>query len=304
MELHKASNQLSRVKFLLFVLLSLLVPLPGYAQDLDWASRIIVSPAQPKVGGEVTFQMTVRAGRFPARGFSIVGGIDGQRQFRQSIPPLEARSRHRLTFKWKATRGSHTAFFQIVSKRGSGRRAPRLTRAFSVQTAATPQVASPQRSQARKRPAPTQLSPLLSPQHATPAGTQQPVCEGTPLPDLVAKNLTVDGSGLPGDPHTITVSVVNHGQCASGRFAIKAYVRIQGQGVDKVEQLGSKGAPSLEPCRSDTCSEASYSTVFNFVPQYNHAYYDFTVEVDSGNNVNEFSENNNEVRNDLSVQVY
>jgi hypothetical protein len=155
-----------------------------------------------------------------------------------------------------------------------------------------------------RNPAPAKIRPVVKPLRATVAGHQQPVCEGTPLPDIEAKNLKIEGSGKPGESHTIIVSVVNRGQCATGIFSIKAAMRIQAQGIDKVVQLGTKGAPSLKPCKSETCSEASHSLVFTFIPQYNHAFYDVTVDVDAGNNVSEYRENNNRIRGDLRIQIY
>jgi len=155
-----------------------------------------------------------------------------------------------------------------------------------------------------RKSAPAKIRPVVEPQQATAAGHQQPVCEDAPLPDIEAKNLRIEGSRKPGESHTITIDIVNRGQCATGAFSIKATMRIQAQGIDKVVQLGTKGAPSLKPCKSETCSEASYSLVFTFIPQYNHAFYDVTVDVDAGNNVSEFRENNNRIRGDLRIQIY
>jgi hypothetical protein len=152
--------------------------------------------------------------------------------------------------------------------------------------------------------APAKIRPVVKPRQARAAGHQQPVCEGAPLPDIEAKNLRIEGSRKPGESHTITVDIVNGGQCATGKFSIKATMRIQAQGIDKVVQLGTKGAPSLKPCKNETCSGASVSLVFTFTPQYNHAFYDVTVDVDAGNNVSEFREDNNRIRGDLRIQNY
>jgi hypothetical protein len=156
-----------------------------------------------------------------------------------------------------------------------------------------------------RRSAPAKIIPVVNnPLQATAAGHQQPVCEGAPLPDIEAKDLRIEGSGKHGESHSITVDIVNSGQCATGAFTIKASMKIQAQGIDKVVQLGTKGAPSLKPCENETCNEASYSLGFTFVPQYNHAFYDITVDVDAGNKVSEFRENNNRIRGDLRIQIY
>jgi len=162
---------------------------------------------------------------------------------------------------------------------------------------------SPQGASVRKS-TPAKITPMVKPQQVTAAGHQQPVCEGEPLPDIETENITINGSGKHGESHEAIVAIVNHGQCATGAFSIRATMRIQAQGIDKVEQLGTKYAPSLNPCRSKSCAEASYSAVFTFIPQYNHALYDVTVDADADNNVNEFRENNNTIHDDLRIQIY
>ena len=152
--------------------------------------------------------------------------------------------------------------------------------------------------------APLKINTTIKPRQVTAAGHKQPVCEGVPLPDIEAKNIRIEGSRKQGTPHKVVVHMVNNGQCATGKFKIKAKMRIQASGIDKVVQLGTKGARSLKPCRSKPCGESSLSVVFRFTPQYNHAFYDVTVDVDSANKVNEFRENNNQLRIDLKIQNY
>jgi len=129
-----------------------------------------------------------------------------------------------------------------------------------------------------QKTAPVKLNPTINPQQARVAGYKQPLCTGAPLPDIDAKDLRIEGSGKHGQPHRVKLIIVNHGQCETGKFSIKASMRIQGQGIDEIVQLGSRGAPSLKPCKSETCSEASHSVAFKFTPQYNHALYDITVD--------------------------
>ena len=81
-------------------------------------------------------------------------------------------------------------------------------------------------------------------------------------------------------------------------------MRIQASGIDKTVNLGSKGVPSLKPCRNDNCSEASHGFGFKFKPTHNHALYIVTVEADAGNGVNEFREDNNREQVDLRIQNY
>jgi hypothetical protein len=145
---------------------------------------------------------------------------------------------------------------------------------------------------------------MARPARATAAGHQQPVCSGTPLPDIATTNMTIGGPRKQGKSHKVTVNFVNRGQCATGKFTVKASMKIQASGVNKIEQLGTKGAPSLKPCRSKPCGDATSSVSFTFVPQYNHAFYDITVDVDAKNVVNEFRENNNQIRGDMRIRVY
>ena len=120
----------------------------------------------------------------------------------------------------------------------------------------------------------------------------------------IINNIQIYGPGRHGEVHDVSVNVVNKGQCDSGPFAIHVKMRVQAQGVDQMVEIGNKGMASLEPCRSSGCAEASHSESFSFTPQYNHALYDITVEVDSTDSVNEFNEKNNEIRRDLRIDNY
>jgi hypothetical protein len=152
-----------------------------------------------------------------------------------------------------------------------------------------------------KNAKPIRINPGVSPRQVRTAG-QQPTCSGAPLPDIAVQGINIDGPRKPGKIHKVTVSVVNQGQCATGKFAIKATMRVQGQGVDKPVNLGNRGVPSLQPCRSKNCAEASFSTTFSFRPAYNHALYTVTVEADAGNSVSEFRENNNKIVDEMRIQ--
>ena len=158
---------------------------------------------------------------------------------------------------------------------------------------------------------PMQFSTMMAP--VSHAGVHQPVCEGAPLPDIEI----LHGSGMSGSavlnssggidvvqPFSFSVVVINRGQCATGIFSIKAEMRVQASGVDKVVQLSSKGAPSLKPCRTSNCSDSRHSVRFEFTPKHNHGYYDFTIEADASHSINEFNEENNEIHDDLRINEY
>lgn len=162
---------------------------------------------------------------------------------------------------------------------------------------------SPQRVPIRTT-TPPKIKTTVKPQQARSAGHQQPVCTGAPLPDIDVTDIRIDGPRKHGKSHNAEVYFVNSGQCATSKFTVKASMRIQASGVDKTVQLGTKGAPVLKPCRSKPCGDASHSVSFSFVPQYNHAFYDITVEVDAANVVNEYREDNNKIQGDLKIQNY
>jgi hypothetical protein len=150
---------------------------------------------------------------------------------------------------------------------------------------------------------PAAATPVYKTQHANAAGNQQPMCDGAPLPDITFSSLTFGGSGRLNETQDLTVTVVNTGQCASGKFSVKATLRIQNENTDSTMVLGSKGIGSLDPCRSSSCAEASDSVTFWYKPESKFTLYDFTIEADAGNNVNEFNEDNNFIYNSLRYQA-
>lgn len=324
--------QLGSKSPVLFLFL-LLLPLSTQAQDIQWGSDISLRPQAPKAGQEATFQLTVRAGKHGARAFTVIGGIDGKRIFRKEVTQLKAnRSRH-LRFKWRATRGAHKVFFQIVSKARSRTPLPaQLSKAFSIRSAPV-RAAAPTRATSPTMRAPTRSAPTQATRQVrkpmpraevpmqfstkmkpiSPVGFQQPTCEGTPLPDIeMLPDIRLRGSSVPDGadglevvlPFSISVIVVNRGQCDSGAFSIKAKMRIQAPGVDKIVQLGSKGAPSLKTCRTSNCGDSTHGVRFDFTPQYNHAYYNFTVEADASHSINEFNEENNITDQEFKIDMY
>ena len=151
-----------------------------------------------------------------------------------------------------------------------------------------------------KNASPPRIQSGVSPRQVRAAG-QQPTCSGVPLPDIEAANVSISGSGKQGKVHTVNVGVVNRGQCATGKFSIRASLRIQATGVDKTIDLGRKGAPSLQPCRKRPCN-SSHSVSFRFTPAYNHALYTVSVDVDDTESINEFREDNNQIVDELRIQ--
>ncbi|ATX82990.1 CARDB protein [Mariprofundus ferrinatatus] len=313
----------------LFLSLLPLFAFPVFAQDIQWASDITLRPQSPVAGERATFQVTVRAGREAATGFAVVGGIDGKQLFKKELGELRADRSRNMRFSWRATAGSHKVYFRIVTTTHSRAAVPpELSREFTVQGgsagAAGVQATAPARSRVvqhdtrsvRKpelRTRPVQATTAISPQTLSSASFQQPTCEGAPLPDIEA----LYGSGIQGGavlnssggitvtlPFSVPVIVVNRGQCDTGIFSVKAEMRVQAQGVDKVVQLGSKSIHSLPPCRSKGCGEAKESVRFDFTPQYNHALYSFTIEADATHSIDEFNEDNNEIEPELRIDEY
>ncbi|WP_171966451.1 CARDB domain-containing protein [Mariprofundus micogutta] len=312
-----------------FFFLSLLpfYTLPACAQAIQWASDISLRPLSPKAGEVTSFQVRVKAGKQAANGFTVVGGIDGKQIFRKELGLLKAERSRNMRFKWRATGGSHEVYFKIVPTTRSRVALPRqLSKRFSVQTTSTrSQAAQVQtRTATRSKPVqqstrsvrqsmhrskPVQASTAIAPQTLSSANFQQPVCEGTPLPDIEITHISISGSSSNNGagglqihiPYGLTITVVNRGQCDSGRFTITATMRVQGQGVDETTQLGTKGLNSLQPCRTKNCSDAASSIGFSFTPRHNFAFYEFNIEADAGNYINEFNEENNELSDSLRI---
>jgi len=306
-----------------FLLLLPLFAFPAFAQDIQWASDISIRPSSPNAGERATFQVTVKAGKQGASGLAVVGGIDGKELFRKEIESLRPDRSRNMRFSWSATAGSHKVFFRVVTaSRARVALPPALSKEFSVQgssaQAAPVQSALPAQSRAVQHDAravrkPAQISTMIKPGTVTQADIHQPTCESAPLPDIEA----LYGSGIQGGsvlnssggitvtlPFSVPVIVVNRGQCDTGIFSVKAEMRVQAQGVDKVVQLGSKSIRSLPPCRSKSCNEAKESISFDFTPEYNHALYSFTIEADATHSIDEFNEDNNEIEPDFRIDEY
>lgn len=316
----------------LFLLL-LLLPFSTHAQDIQWGSDITVRPPSPKAGEVVIFQLTVKAGKRAAKDFTVVGGIDGKRIFSKEVGVLKPQASRHLRFKWRATGGAHKVFFQIVARDHSRAALPaRLSKAISIQgiepvqatrsvekdtwdaqAVSTPVQSTSQARKPVKSSLPTQMSTTMPLDGVAQVGMKQPICEGTPLPDIeMLPSIGMKGSAILDSagglevvlPFSISVVVVNRGQCDSGVFSINAKMRVQGSGVDEVVQLGNKGAPSLKPCRTSDCSDAKHGVRFDYTPQYNHAYYYFTVEADATHSINEFNEENNVTNQEMRIDQY
>jgi len=290
----------SLITFLFLSLLPLFA-FPAFAQDIQWGSDVTLRPQSPIAGERTTFQVTVRAGKQGATGFAVVGGIDGRQLFKKELGGLRAERSRNMQFSWRATTGAHKVYFRIVTTtRSRVALPPALSKPFSVQSSATRAQAAPVqatpptrsmpvqrdtrsvRKPVQRAELPKQFSTMLKPGTVTQVGVHQPTCEGTPLPDIEA----LHGSGIQGSsvlnssggitvtqPFSVPVIVVNRGQCDTGIFSVKAEMRVQAPGVDKVVQLGSRGIRSLPPCRSKNCGDSKDSTRFDFTPQNNHALY-------------------------------
>jgi hypothetical protein len=275
------------------------------AQSIDWqpGSGIKITPLNPQAGEDVILEVAVSSGASHARGYMVMGFLDGKVAFRERIPLLQAHQQQAIKFRWKAIPGSHEFMFRILGNRTARTDAKPISRSLVVAgTAVTSERAAA--DVPARQPRRVQVPPVMRPLKATASGQQQPVCESAPLPDLTVSDITISGPGEPDRQHGISLTVSNKGQCASGVFTVKATVRIQSSTIDKVLTIGTRGVGSLQPCRSSTCSEAQQSLSFDFIPQYNHALYNFTVEADPGNVIKEFNEDNNTVVNDLRITVY
>jgi subtilase family serine protease len=278
-----------------------------FAQTIDWqpGAGIKVNPKNPQAGETVNFTVTLNSGASHARGYMVVGAVDGKPVFRARVPLLQAHQSHDMSFRWKAIPGRHEVAFRIVGSRTARTSAKPISRTLTVTTesrAARP-TASRQQVPAQ-RPVTAQATTRVRPTELTAAGLQQPVCEGAPLPDLAISGINVSGSGRAGESHSVSVTVVNRGQCASGPFSVTASMQVQADNVGENIALGSKSQLSLNPCTSAYCNEASRSVSFAFLPAYNHALYRLEVEADSQNSINEFNEKNNKIAEELRIDTY
>ena len=135
---------------------------------------------------------------------------------------------------------------------------------------------------------------------------EQPVCEGRPLPDIVATGISFFGIARPGEELRIQTGFANRGQCATGPFTVslEVYVQIQSENYYQRLEVGKVTLHSLAPCREKNCGDgASKGITFKYqLLDKDYVYYDFTVVADYDNQVEEFIEDNNEIYKDLRVE--
>ena len=292
--------------FSLFLVLICLTPALAHAGDLEWAAGMRVVPESPSEGEVTHFEATVEAGPRDAVDFRVVGGVDGKELFTEKFPLLKAGQRRVLRFEWKAVAGRHTAYCRIVP---SGA-APYSARKAKLKAASGGRTKDPTRIEKRiiVKDAPSRIEAVttLSPEAARMELPKQPECEGRPLPDIDVESISVSGSGMPGSTHDVNISIVNRGQCDTGPFTVSLEVLVQvpSRDIYETNTVGVKGVPSLKPCVTRSCHEASYSVSFSYkVRNDSPAHYEFSVEADGGDDVEEFNEKNNEIERGCQIDV-
>lgn len=268
-------------------------------QPLEWASGIMITPQNPKPGDPVTFQVSIKATKDVGE-LRIVGILDTKEVFNKTYS-IKAGKDRKIRYQWQAQTGEHVISFRIIP--------PGETPNEKVHTKLAPgKTENPMLIMKKFSVAGSQntITPTLIPQKVKLADIHQPVCDGRPLPDLVANRLTVSGTGKQGTEHSIGVTVVNRGQCDSGPFSLRleVYIQVPSENISQTKEIGRKSVHSLSPCRDSVCQDSTKTIFFQYtLLNKNFSYYDFTVEVDPGNDVEEFNEKNNDIQRSGSIKV-
>jgi hypothetical protein len=152
------------------------------------------------------------------------------------------------------------------------------------------------RKAAKTRPARAMATAKARPLELPP----QPEPEAMAAPDLIVKEIEIEGPAGPWQARTkysIAVVLQNIGQWESGAFMTRLSVRTQvpGEGKDETEELATGRVGSIPP-RKTGLSTGTGRISFEFTTgDYVWAQYTFTAEADSTGHISEFDEANNEL---------
>jgi len=241
------------------------------AQDASWFSDISVSPEKIYSGTNTTVQVRLKIGSTRQKRVVITGGVDNVQLFSKTIEIKPKMRAQNFKFDWKATSlGEHKVYFEIKGN-------DKLVKQTKKQ----------------KKILVEQIMTTTIDQQVVAIQTPQPECEGLPLPDIVVPPLGGEEIGYnpPGSILTKTVVLKNLGQCETGVFMVRVKFRTHYQGT-KESDWKYYTIVSIPPEKGQ--GKGTRSLAFEFQTlNVNNAEYDFIIEADYDEQVNEFREDNN-----------
>lgn len=242
-----------------------------FAQDASWFSEINVVPEKIYAGTSTVVKVTLKVGPTRVKKLYITGGIDGAQLVSKTID-IQPKMRHQvIQFNWKAEGlGEHTAYFELKTE-SKGFKPAKVTRKINVEQMIVANISQP----------------VVTITHV------QPQCEGNPLPDISVD--PIDGGKIgynaPGSVLTVSLGIKNTGQCETGVFKVRVKVRTHYQGTTESEWKYYT-IQSIPPERGN--GEGGYTINHQFQTiNADNVEYDFIVEADYDEQINEFREDNN-----------
>ena len=248
------------------------------AQRSTTFTDIKTNPSEVRVGDKVSVKSSIFLDRTQKNDVLVLGSIDGKEVFKRSIRVSPKRTNVLLEFSWTPQKfGKHVISLKAVNPTT---KQPILLSGKPLEILKEINVL-------------VRFVPLVN-QEVQVLDIPQPVCEGTPLPDIVA---IAPGEGSyepPGAMKTVFIGIKNTGQCETGPFNVRVKVRKQIGNEEIESDWKIFNLPSLPPDRGH--GEGATSIEYTFrLDERDNVVYDFNIEADYDHNVNEWLENNNDL---------
>jgi subtilase family serine protease len=99
----------------------LLINMFAYAAlDAKFVSAVTMAPATANPGDEVTFTVNFKPVGATVANYKTIGGIDATQNYQRVFASIPADATRTLSFKWTATAGNHTVWFELDPDHKSG----------------------------------------------------------------------------------------------------------------------------------------------------------------------------------------
>ncbi len=290
----------------LSIMLFLIISMGLSAQNLRWEAPVKILPENGMAGQKITFSAElIPVSATEVHNIIIRAGIDEEELITQPMQVIRPNQTQKIFFMWTATEGEHTVFFKAISnKTALANLKIRRSTNPDLQKAEGQPIVKIEKTFSINPPIVSGVRPKIMISKPA-ADYSQPVCEGRPLPDLVVADISISGSGRPGDMHYISADIENRGQCGSGPFKVKLQVieHLPNRPESEKIEIGTENLTSLPPRDDRNMSEASTTAHFQYtVKTLVPADYEFIIVVDPTNAVEEFREENNEAREQITIQ--
>ena len=259
------------------------------ASNPRWATTISQSPVSVNAGQLVTFSAEFQVQQGPIAKLRVVGGIgkkhSSKQAYSQIFQNLGKNQRQQVSFRWRATEGTHLVYFMIDPQQqstDSNRSDNRIQLRIKVNPAAK-----------AARPATIGATGSVMKSADTRAGA------GSALPNIVVEQAYVrDVSNpakkkfYPGDHLQLLIKLGNSGQVPTGSFWVQVLETRNDYTNKSIRDL-KKSVPSLAPGQY-------HEIVFDIGVERREVDYRWEIFADYNNRVQEFSES---TKPDMLIEI-